>query len=193
MVRAGRHALRLCSAQRLCRKLHHVHPRRRLSRGERGHGRAAGEIVRLSADVRLHPHRPDQCRLGRAIPRGHGRESAAFDSTSLRAQRRCASGPGAIARDADRHWHHGLFLAHQHHRNPRVEQKGAADHAADDGDGSGRYRLVCFYSLAASRASPSAARAPRPHTGIDWLAGEFFPASSEPSEFSSPSATHCWP
>ena len=62
----------------------------------------------------------------------------ALPPLALAAQRRRPPGPGEVPVDADRHRHHALLLADQHHRHPRVEPEGDADHAAHDGHGRDR-------------------------------------------------------
>ena len=75
VVHPGRHALQLRRALRLHRELLAVRPRRRLPRRQGGDGRLPGQALRLRPDVRLHPDRPDQRRLGRAVHHGPGARS----------------------------------------------------------------------------------------------------------------------
>src|SRR5205823_710088 len=83
-------ALRLRGAGGVRGKLHDVHPRRGVSRGKGGDGRAARQAFGQRADVRLHPDRSDQRRLRRPVPRRHVRQSLGAAAFSLAAQRRRA-------------------------------------------------------------------------------------------------------
>ena len=67
LVHPRRHALQLRRAQRLHRELRHVRPRRRLPDRQGGDGRRAGPARGLGPALRLHPHRADQRRDGRAV------------------------------------------------------------------------------------------------------------------------------
>ena len=65
LVHPGRDALQLLRALDLYRKLLALRPRRRLPRGQGGHGRVPRQALGLGPDVRLHPHRADQRRFRR--------------------------------------------------------------------------------------------------------------------------------
>ena len=62
-----RDAVLVPDARGLRRVVLDVHPRRRISRRQRGDGLDAREVVGLRADVRLHPDRTHQRRLGGTI------------------------------------------------------------------------------------------------------------------------------
>ena len=63
-----RDAVLVRRARRLRRIVLDVHPRRSISRRQRSDGLDAGENFGVGPDVRLHPDRPHQRRLGRPIP-----------------------------------------------------------------------------------------------------------------------------
>ena len=82
-------------------------------------GGGAGQARGLGADVRLHPDRPDQRRLGRPVPHRPGRTSC---SGMPRRASRSTSGWGSAAIAVG---DHALLLAGQHPGHPRVERQGA--------------------------------------------------------------------
>ena len=67
LVHSRHHAVQLCGAGGLRRKLFDVHPRRRLPRSEGGPRRHLCQAQRFGADVRLHSHRTNLRRISRAI------------------------------------------------------------------------------------------------------------------------------
>ena len=97
-------------ARHLHRELLDVRARRRVQSGPRGHGRDAGQVLRLRPDVRLRAHRPDLRRQRRAVP---GRP----DQRDRRepAPARTARLPALFRRGLRRRRHH-LLLAQEHHR-----------------------------------------------------------------------------
>ena len=135
MVHPRHHAVFLCRARDLRRKLQHVRARRRVPRGQRGHGRHAGKIQRLRPDVRLHPDGPDQRRVrGPVHRRPHQR--------NLRLPPHRVAHLAGYRRGVLRDHVHGLFLVVQHQGRTRIQPEGHAHHADHDGDGRDPDQLV---------------------------------------------------
>ena len=95
----GDHAVLVRGARHLHRELHHVRARRRVQGGARGHGRHAGQVLRLRADVRLRAHRPHQRRQRRPVPgRPDQRNRRLFPSSGA------ARASASISRAASPSW-----------------------------------------------------------------------------------------
>ena len=130
LVHPGGHALQLCRPLGLHRKLLAVRPRRRLSRGQGGDGRLPGQALRLGPDVRLHPDRADQRRLGRPVHHGPASWTCSrtliLSTSSLRKPTGSLSATwGAVVIACA---HHAVLLPPEPARHPRIERQGAQDH-----------------------------------------------------------------
>ena len=109
VVHSRDHDPRLRGPIRVHRELQHVRPRRRLPSRQRGDGLDAREVLGLGADVRLHPHRPDQRRLcGSLSDRSHQRAARSQSRRIHGADER----DGRVLRDS----RHDLFLVGEHQR-----------------------------------------------------------------------------
>ena len=108
------------------------------------HGQVPGQARRLRPDVRLHSHRPDQRRLGRAVHHRPGSGPSPMRSRSR---------PGSIDPDWPRFARagvrssspspdHALLLPAEPHRHSRIERQGAEDHDRHHGHGRHHAGLV---------------------------------------------------
>ena len=107
------------------------------------HGRLSGQALRLGPDVRLHPDRADQRRLGRPVHRRPRRWTLSTyhrptpDRPGDTAQR-SRLGARSSSPCAD----HALLLPPEPDRHPRIERQGPEDHDRHHGHGRRRHRLV---------------------------------------------------
>ncbi len=164
VVHPRHHAVQLCRARGVRRKLLDVYPRRRLPRGQGGPRRRLRQAQRLGADVRLHSHRPDLRRVGRPV---HHRPAERTDDggqpgpLAAAGADGCARPPhpvqhglhfGAVRRGGD---HLLLVAEHQGHRG--VERQGAARHADHHRDGDHSAGLGLLLGRRARRAPAAVA------------------------------------
>ena len=156
MVHFGDHVPGLCGPSGLHRELQHVCARRRLPRGQRGHGIDAGEILRIGADVRLHSDGADQRRIrgpvsGRAFKRTPALRALPIRSAGER-QRSCVCDFGD-----------DLFLVGKRQRHSGIERESSANHVRDHGDGSHDALLVRLYAVDERRSPAACAFAAQSH------------------------------
>src|SRR6185312_13739078 len=149
VVCAGDHAAGGNGRGALHRELRHVRSRRRVSRGEGGDGRDAGEVFRVGADVRLHPHGADQRRLGRTVS-DRTAERAAAAGTYADAAHECRSSGFCDCGD-------DLLLVGERQRHPRIEREGPAHYVCDHRDGGDDGDVVLLHTMDEGR--PPAAMA----------------------------------
>ena len=143
LVHPRRHAFQLRRPQRLHRKLLALRPRRRLSRGQGGYGRIPRQVVGLRLDVRLHPHRPDQRHVGRAVYHGPAAGHPLHDRPRAEAvPGRARTLLAQLGRGHHRLRHHALLLPPEPGRHPRVQRQGAEDHGGHHRHGRRDPRLV---------------------------------------------------
>jgi hypothetical protein len=125
--------------------------------GARGHGRHAGQVLRLRADVRLRAHRPHQRASAPAcISAASSTNRRVFPSPACTSSALFRGRFFAVSGDA-------LFLAQEHHRHPRIERKGAAHHADHHRHGGDPDRLVPGHDLQERLPARAAARPGQSH------------------------------
>ena len=163
LVRAGGHAVQLRRAGHLHRVERDVRARRRLPRGQAGHGRHPGQAVGFGAALRLHSHRPDQLGRRRPVPRRVSHRHVA--PPRLRHSR-----SRQLFRRSLRHRGDPLLLVAEHQGHSRVQRARAADHEDHHRDGGDADRLVPDHDLSSTERICRRCR-PRPPfrtTGNRW-------------------------